>query len=135
MAEPTREVQKREAPAPAGAERTKTAAVYSPYVDIIERKDDIVLLADMPGVDENSVDILLEKNILTIYGKVRGEITERHQPDYMEYGIGDYQRAFTLSDEIDRDKILATVKNGVLKLVLAKTEAMKSRKINVTAEA
>jgi HSP20 family molecular chaperone IbpA len=103
-------------------------------VDIIERKDDIVVIADMAGVDEKSVDITLEKNILTIYGRVDPYTPENHRLFLSEYGIGDYQRVFTLSDEIDRDKIQATVKNGVLRLVMPKAELAKTRKIPIRAE-
>jgi HSP20 family molecular chaperone IbpA len=109
--------------------------VYTPDVDIIERKDDIIVMADMPGVDENSVDITLEKNVLTIYGKVDAEIPEQHRLWLSEYGIGDYQRTFTLSDEVDRNRIQATVKNGVLRLILPKAEEVKTRKIAVKTEA
>jgi len=89
----------------------------------------------MPGVDEKSVEVILEKNLLTIYGKVDAEIPEHHRLLVSEYGIGDFQRVFTLSDEVERDKIVATVKNGVLKLILPKIESIKTKKIPVIAEA
>lgn len=135
MAADTKEVQKKETMAPEGAERTRAVRMYTPAVDIIERKDDIVVMADMPGVDEKSVDVTLEKNVLSIYGRVEPEIPDGHELIDSEYGVGDYQRTFTLSDEVDRDKIQATVKEGVLKLVLPKAEAAKARKIEVKAEA
>lgn len=135
MADRTRELQKKEAEQPDLVERTRARRVYSPKVDITERKDDIVVTADMPGVDEKSVDINLEKNMLSIYGRVEDNAPESHRPLHVEYGIGDYERAFTLSNEIDRDRIQATVKNGVLTIVLPKAETAKSKKIAVTAEA
>ena len=134
MPETTKEMQKKEAAAPETGEHTRAARIYTPAVDIIERKDDIVLLADMPGVDEKSVDISLEKNIVTIYGKVEAEIPEKHRLHISEYGIGDYQRAFTLTEEVDRDKIRASLKNGVLRLILPKAAALKTRKIEVKNE-
>jgi HSP20 family protein len=134
MSEETKEIQKKEAKVQEGVERTRSGRVYIPKVDIIERKEDIVLIADMPGVDEKSVDITLEKNMLTIYGKVEPVIPEKHKLAISEYGIGDYQRVFTISDEVDREKIQATVKNGILKLVLPKAEAIKTKKISVRAE-
>jgi HSP20 family molecular chaperone IbpA len=133
MAETAGEIQKNEAEAPESGERTRACRIYSPQVDIIERKDDIIVMADMPGVDEKSVDVTLEKNVLTIYGKVDAEIPADHRLTLSEYGIGDYQRVFTLSDEVDRDKIQATVKNGVLKLVMPKAEPARTRKIQVQA--
>lgn len=135
MAETRKEIQKQEAEQPERVERTWARRVYSPKVDIMERENDIVVKADMPGVDEKSVDINLEKNLLTIYGRVEEGAFANHLPIHVEYGIGDYQRVFTLSNEIDRDRIRATVKNGVLTVVLPKAEAAKSRKISVQAEA
>lgn len=134
MAETTGEIQKKEAGTPEKGERTRERRIYTPHVDIIERKDDIVVIADMPGVDDKSVDITLEKNILTIYGMVDADIPENHRLYLSEYGIGDYQRVFTLSDEVDREKIQATVKNGVLRLILPKAEAAKTKKIPVKPE-
>ena len=135
MTDTVKEVQKKEAELQAGVERTRTTRVYTPYVDILERKDDIVVIADMPGVDEKSVDVTLEKNVLTIYGKVEPSIPGNHRLVAAEYSIGDYQRVFTLTDEIDREGIQASVKNGELRLVLPKAEKMKTRKIEVKAEA
>lgn len=130
----TKEVQKKEAEVKEGLERTRSKRLYAPPVDIVEEKDNLFLVADMPGVDENSVDITLDKNVLTIYGTVEPEMPENHRLVSAEYGIGDYQRTFTLSDEIDREKIEATVKNGVLRLTLPKAQTAKTRKIPVKAE-
>ncbi len=135
MADTANEVQKKEAETTEKGELTRSRKIYSPAVDIIERKDDIVVVADMPGVDDTSVDITLEKNVLTIYGKVEAVIPEKHNLYFAEYGIGDYQRVFTLTDEVDREKIQATVKNGILKILLPKAEVVKTRKISVKAEA
>ena len=134
MTEAAGEMQKKEAETPDTGERTRASRIYAPQVDIIERKDYIVIIADMPGVDEKSVDITLEKNVLTIYGRVDAYAPENHRNFLSEYGIGDYQRVFTLSDEVDRDKIQATVKNGVLKLVMPKAETIKTRKIPIKAD-
>jgi len=135
MNDKEKELQKKEASMPEGVERTRPRKVYTPAVDILERKDEIVVTADMPGVDERSVDITLEKNVLSIAGTVELPSAGGHRPTLAEYGIGDYQRAFTLSGEVDRDRIQATVKNGVLRLVLPKAAAAKTRKIEVRADA
>lgn len=134
MAKATEDIQKKEAETPMKGERTRERRIYTPPVDIIERKDEIVVIADMPGVDDKSVDITLEKNVLTIYGMVDAEIPENHKLYLSEYGVGDYQRVFTLSDEVDREKIQATMSNGVLKLILPKAEIAKTKKIPVKAE-
>ena len=126
---------KREALASEKAERTRQRKAYLPDVDIIERKDDIVMLADMPGVDETTVSVTLEKNILSINGKVDVNPPKEHKLAVHEYGVGDYERTFTLSSEIDRDRIQASVKNGLLRLVLPKAAAARPRTIQVIAEA
>lgn len=122
--------EKQEFQEPEGAERTRTSTVYMPGVDIYEQDEHTVLLADMPGVDESSIDITLEKNILTIRGFVE-EPMQGYGLAYSEYGVGDYERTFALSDEVDRNKIEASMKDGVLRLVLPKAEAARTRKIAV----
>jgi len=114
-------------------ERIRNVKTFVPRVDIYETKDSLFLIADMPGVDEKSVDVELEKNILTITGRVQTDETKDKSIVYSEYEIGDYERAFTLSDEIDREKIYATVKNGVLRLELPKAEKIKPKKIAIKA--
>jgi HSP20 family protein len=132
MAKDTQETKK-EVATTQREERTRERRVYVPSVDIIEGKDETTVIADISGVDESSVDITLEKNILEIYGKVDPDIPQEMSLVISEYGIGDYHRRFTLSDEIDRDRIQATVKNGVLKLLLPRAEKAKTRKIEVKA--
>jgi HSP20 family molecular chaperone IbpA len=88
----------------------------------------------MPGVNENSVDITLEKNILTINGYTGIQAPDNFEPAYAEYRVGNYERTFALSDEVVREEIEATVKNGVLRLVMPKAETAKTRKITVRAE-
>jgi HSP20 family protein len=124
---------KEESHVPEGAERTTARAVFRPRVDIIENDQSIVLLVDMPGVDENSTDITLEKNVLTIRGTVQTPGPEGFRLAYAEYEIGDYERTFTMSEEIDQDKIDASVKDGVLRLTLPKSERMQAKKITVKA--
>ena len=126
-------LEKREAQAPAEVERFSPRKVFTPRADIYETRDHIVVLADMPGVDEQSVDITLEKNILTLTGRTHELKLPGHKLAYAEYDTGDYQRVFTLSDEVDRDGIQAVVKNGVLRLTLPKVAEAKSRKIVVKA--
>ena len=112
----------------------KNRKIYAPVVDIFETANNILIVADMPGVDEKSVDITLEKNLLTIHGMIDSTTHDNLELAFSEYGIGDYQRAFSLSDEIDRSNIKATVKDGVLKLILPKSEKIKTRKIEVIRE-
>ncbi|MDQ3927618.1 MAG: Hsp20/alpha crystallin family protein [Chloroflexota bacterium] len=122
---------KQELQATNGAERTRSGRVYTPAVDIYETNEAIVLVADMPGVDESSVDVTLEKNVLTIYGRVQPWQFEGHTLRYAEYGIGDYQRSFTISNQIDWEHIQGSVSNGVLRLTLPKTGPAQTRKIEI----
>ena len=135
MAEETRDLQVQESEkqeiAEGDVERTRARRCFVPRTDIYEVGDDITVLVDMPGVDDQSVDIMLEKNVLTINGYVEPIYPEDYRLSYAEYDVGDYQRSFRLSDEIDRDKIEATVKEGVLRLRLPKAETAKARKIAV----
>jgi len=133
MAANVKNIEKKEAKGAEQVERTRSTGVYTPKVDIIERRDDILLFADLPGVDESGIDITLEKDVLTIYGKVQVATPEGLHLLSAGYGIGDYLRSFTISSEIDREKIKATLNNGVLKLVLPKAEQVKTRKIQVEA--
>ena len=126
------ETEKREV-AETGAERTRECPCFVPRADVYEIEEAIVVVADMPGVDENSLDITLEDNVLTINGYVEPETPENHSLAYAEYEVGDYQRSFTLSNQIDLDKIEAAVKHGMLRLRLPKAGPAKARKIAVKA--
>lgn len=128
-----KELTKQESTFPAEIEQTRNRRTFVPKVDIYERGDDTILLANMPGVDEKSIDINLDKNVLTITGRVEAEEPDHHRLAYAEYDTGDYQRSFTLSNEINTNKIDAIVKNGVLRLVLPKAEEAKPKKIAVKA--
>jgi HSP20 family protein len=113
-------------------EMTREGVYFVPNVDIFEDEKQLVLLADMPGVDKDGVDINLEEGQLRIQGKV----SENVPGDYVisEYSIGNYTRTFTISNVIDQEGIEASMKNGVLRVVLPKSDASKPRKIAVESE-
>jgi HSP20 family molecular chaperone IbpA len=127
------ETQKQEVETVEGVERTRSSRMFTPRASIYETSEEIVVTADMPGVDDKSVDLVLEKNELSITGYVEPFEPEGYVSAYSEYKIGDYHRTFVLPDEIDRDKISATVKDGVLTLHLAKSTEARTRKIAVKA--
>jgi HSP20 family protein len=126
------DTEKREV-AETGAERTRDRLAFVPRADIYETEAAITIVADMPGVDENSVDITLENDVLTINGYVEQVEPDGRRLAYAEYQVGDYQRAFSLSDQIDQDGIEATVKDGVLRLFLPKVKEARVRKIAIKA--
>lgn len=114
-----------------GSERTRSRQVFVPRADIYETPDQVVLLVDMPGVASDGVDITLEKRTLAIRGYAADQQRENYRQIYAEYGAGDYERVFTLSEDIDRDGIEASQKDGVLRLVLPKAAPAKARKIEL----
>jgi HSP20 family protein len=125
-AKPKQKVERREEP-------TRPGAYFQPAVDIFETKDELVLVADMPGVPPDGVDIDVEGDQLTIEGRVRTEDYEGLKPLYVEYGVGGYYRRFTVGDTIDREAIKAQLKNGVLVLKLPKAQQARARRIAVEA--
>lgn len=130
MANPTT-IEKRESEV-MQAERTRSGRVYRPNVDIIERPDELLLIADMPGVRGEDIDIQYENGLLSI----RGRVQPRQRPDYSgllccEYGVGDFERSFQVGEGIDASRIQAECSAGVLTLHLPKTDAVKPRKITV----
>ena len=123
-ARPKQKVERRE-------ETTRPGAYFQPAVDILETKDELVLVADMPGVPSDGVDVGLEGDELSIEGRVRTGDYDGLKPLYCEYGVGSYYRRFTLGEMIDRDGIKAQMKNGVLELRLPKAERARARRITV----
>jgi len=101
--------------------------------DVYETEESIVVVADMPGVDDKSVSITLEKNVLTLAGKVEADAPEGYRLALSEYDTGNYERRFALSQSVDREGIEASVKEGILTLTLPKAKEAMPRKIEVKA--
>ena len=130
----TRELQvreKQEVSTP--AEQTRPGLVFSPRVDIFETDKDIVLLADMPGVASDKLDVDLRENTLTLSAEAVSAKSADEQDILSEYGIGKYYRQFSLSEVIDQSKIEAKLQSGVLRLVLPKVEKAAPRKISISS--
>lgn len=116
---------------PETVERTRGGQVYRPNVDILEAPNELTLVADMPGVNNESIDIDFEEGLLTVQGKVGERYESRNQFLLREYGVGDFFRTFRVSERIDVNGITAECKDGVLTVHLPKVEAAKPRKIAV----
>jgi HSP20 family protein len=125
--------QKQEAGTGTGAEATRAQPSFLPYTDIYEREDAIIVEAQMPGVSPEAVEVNLEGNELTIAGRVDKAPIEGHELSYAEYEVGDYERKFRIAVPVDADNIDATMKNGVLHVVLPKAEEARPHKIEVKA--
>jgi HSP20 family molecular chaperone IbpA len=113
-------------------EDTRPGLVFKPDVDILEHPDAYVILADLPGANEESVDIHLEKGVLTLDARVT-EPTRVERPRYAEYREGGYHREFRISEDIDPSGVSASMRDGVLELRLPKSAESRPRRIEVAA--
>lgn len=114
------------------AERGSTDRVFRPNTDVLHREHETVLLLDVPGADENGLDVTIDRNRLTVRATVDAEPSDRRFVR-REYAVGDYVRHYRLSDDVDRDGIDASIENGVLRIVLPKVREATARKITVKA--
>ena len=114
-------------------EHTREGCYYRPSVDILEKDDCLIVLADVPGADRDRIDVQFEDGTLSIHAKVDPRQDEKTEYLLGEYGMGDFYRTFQVSEAIDAAKISAEYADGVLTLHLPKTEAIKPRKISVLA--
>lgn len=112
-------------------EHTRPGPLYSPAVDIFEDEQAITMLADMPGVKAEDLEIDLRENVLTLTGRVANSLGAREVPVLAEYRPGTYFRQFVLSESIDQARIDAKLTEGVLRLALPKVEKAKPRQISV----
>jgi HSP20 family protein len=112
---------------------TVQSLMFTPRVDILESEDELLLLADLPGVKVEDVDIRFENGELQLHGRCAAR---QEGADYLlaEYDVGDFFRAFTITEEVDADKIAAELKNGVLTVHLPKSEKAKPKRIAVKGE-
>jgi HSP20 family protein len=113
-------------------EATIPARVFVPATDIFETDEALTVILEMPGIDKDKVDVKVENDVLTIEGWIDFSRYEGLQPVYTEYNIGNYARSFQLSSKIDQDRISAELRDGVMTLVLPKSEKAKTRKIAVS---
>lgn len=133
MATETQEIQARDKQEVKGSSEPTTAGpVFSPAVDIFEDENAVTLVADMPGVPKETLNIDLHDDVLTITGVPGVGVPEGEQGLLQEFEIGKYLRKFTLADAIDQGRIEAKIANGVLRLTLPKAAPAKPRRIQVT---
>ena len=112
-------------------EQTKPGLIFTPAVDIYETEQNLTMVADVPGVTPESLSIDLKDNVLTLVGDTLPPEKGEEIDLYREYQTGRYYRQFTLSEVIDQNKIEATLRDGVLNLVLPKVAKAAARKIEV----
>lgn len=118
------------APPPPPVERV----LFTPPIDIYDSGDGLVLIADLPGVTLESLELQVQDNRLTLLGRVRPAAPPEARILHKEYEEGDFLRSFILSDEVDHERINARLNNGVLEIVLPKAAKGPPRRIQVNGE-
>ena len=113
-------------------ESTTPARVFVPVTDVFETDQALTLTLEMPGVTKDRLEVRVQNDILTVEGGIDFTPYEKLRPVYTEYNIGNYARTFQLSSQIEQDGISASLKDGVMTLILPKVEKAKPRKIEVS---
>jgi HSP20 family protein len=114
-----------------GAESMRNVPVFVPLADHHETERAHVLILEMPGIDPDSLSVTLEKRVLTVTGRGRPEAPEGYSLAHREFREGDYERAFTIAETIDSDRIEAELRDGLLRLTLPKSEPAPAKTIHV----
>ena len=108
------------------------AVVVAPDVNIYEQEQGIVLEVDIPGASRDSLSVDLQNSILVIRGsRKKEEVSKEYRSVYVERTAMDYERKFEINSDVDREKVQATYENGVLKIVLPKTERALPKKVEI----
>ncbi len=108
--------------------------LFTPPIDIYETDDGLVLHADLPGVTSDLLELQVQDNKLTLFGRVKPPVDARAAIRHEEYKVGDFLRSFILSEDVDHNRISASLNNGVLKVVLPKAQRSEPRRIQVKSE-
>lgn len=108
--------------------------VFTPPIDIYETDDGLMLCADLPGVTIDTLELQVQDNRLTLFGRVLPHTPEGAVPRHQEFQVGDFLRSFILSDGVDYDRITAKLNNGVLRLSLPRAAESKPRRIAVNVD-
>ena len=107
--------------------------VFEPAADVVEKPDGLYLAIDMPGVDQQGLEVTIEEHVLHIRGACSG-ITAAQPPVHREFEGGDFERSFRLTPDLDEARITASLRNGVLQIVLPKREETRPQRISVAVE-
>lgn len=114
------------------SDEPSSTTTWSPAVDIYETQSEILVQAELPGVDRKDISLHLEKNVLTLKGERRFE-KETNQENYhrIERAYGGFSRSFSIPATVEEDKIRAEYKDGILKIALPKKEQVKPKQIQI----
>lgn len=130
MAQRNREQENREV----DTSRNNVRGCVTPLSEIREEEGKVYLRLEMPGVSKENIDIHLDNDELYIKGIRSDKVVEEGEYLLRERACADYEKVFTIDDTIDREKVDATMNNGILYLTLHIKEEVKPRKIEVKAE-
>jgi HSP20 family protein len=108
--------------------------VFTPLIDIFETPEGLVLQADLPGVTSETLELQVQDNKLTLFGRVEDPLSPSAKLIHQEYAVGHYLRSFILSDEVDHERISAKLTNGVLEVVLPQAPKSEPRRIQIRTE-
>jgi len=108
--------------------------LFNPPIDIYETADGLVLYADLPGVTSEGLDLQVQDNRLSLFGRIQQRGGDEGTVVHEEYHVGDFLRSFILSDEVDHDRISARLNNGVLRVELPRASRSQPRRIEVTTD-
>ena len=133
MSEVDNVTQETSAKSDRSSDSTRGVRLYRPLTDIVETEDGVELLVEMPGVSVGDVELELERRVLTIKGHAQITNPEEFSLGYSEYGEGDYERSFTLSEDLDGTGVQAEIKNGVLSVKLPRAQQARPQRIAVKA--
>jgi len=114
--------------------RAYSGPMFTPQVDIVETPDALVVYADMPGVARDDVDVMLEKGVLSIAGEAGRADEAGMEGVVREYDVGHFYRSFTVAQGLDAESVEGTIKDGVLRLEIPKSERYKPRRIEIKGE-
>ncbi|MFC1681768.1 Hsp20/alpha crystallin family protein [Pseudomonadota bacterium] len=131
MTPPDLQVQEKQEQVEEKGEKTEVGRFFVPQTDVYESADALSITMDMPGVQKDRVSIDLDKNVLTVTGRLDFSNYEDLKPIYTEYNVGNFTRSFSLSNKIDKEGISARMEDGVLELHLPKVQEAAARKIEV----
>lgn len=109
----------------------RTARPWSPAVDILESENELVVKADLPDVNQNDIDVQVERQTLTIRGERKFQKEENAGFHRIERSYGSFLRSFAVPSTVETDKVAAEYKNGVLTVRLPKKEAAKPRQVKI----
>ena len=113
--------------------RTEPMVVFLPPIDIFETDEGLVLLADLPGVTSETLELQVQDNKLTLFGRVQPSLGNGARLVHQEYQVGNFLRSFILSDEVDHERITAKLNQGVLEVTLPRVKRTEPRRIHVSS--